>query len=193
MEKRNLYTDPALMLRLRSGDQEAFKKIFDLWFNKLYYFSFKYLKSKEHAEEVVQETMLQLWLTREKLDENYPVSPYLFTIARRLSLNSLRQIASSKSATQKLFERTSFEGFTTDEDLSLAELRRLTERAILLMPKQQQLVYQMSRNEGLSLDQIAERLGITKNTTKKHLSEALKVIKKQLMDAGVAWIVTLFL
>ena len=193
MEKRDLPADPALILRLKSGDQAAFKEIFDLWFNKLYYFSLRYLKHKEQAEEVVQETMLQLWITRERLDESYPISPYLFTIARRLSLNALRQIASSRSATQKLFEMTSFEGFTTDEDLSVAELQRLTERALLLMPKQQQLVYRMSRNDGLSLDQIAEELGISKNTVKKHLSEALKAIKKELIDAGIAWVIILLL
>lgn len=170
--------DLALVLRLKSGDEAAFKVLFDVWFKKLYSFSYRYLKNKELAEEIVQETLLQVWLNREKLDEQVLISPYLFTIARRLSLNSLRQIATSRSATQKLYSDLKESVNTTEEAVSFSELQRMTEEALALMPKQQQQVYRMSRNEGLSLDEIALELGIAKNTVKKHLSEALKVIRK---------------
>ena len=178
MEKYAHSTDSALIYRLKLDDESAFKIVFDQWFKKIYHFSFKYLKNREHAEEVAQETMLQLWITRAKLDEQYPISPYLYTIAKRLSLNSLRQIASSKSASEHLFANVSNSVNTTEDAVSLAELKRITEEALVLMPKQQQQVYRMSRNDGLSLDQIAEKLGILKNTVKKHLSEALKAIRK---------------
>lgn len=178
MENNALLSDADLILRLKAGDEHAFKTVFDTWFKKLYYFSFRYLKNREYAEEIVQETMLQLWVTREKLDPRYPISPYLYTIARRLSLNSLRQIATSKSASERHYANLKDAVNTTEEALALAELRKITEEALLLMPKQQQQVYRMSRNEGLSLDEIASVLGIAKNTVKKHLSEALKVIRK---------------
>ncbi|WP_442589172.1 RNA polymerase sigma factor [Pedobacter sp. AW31-3R] len=178
MKNNSSLTDHDLIQRLKAGDESAFKVVFDLWFKKLYHFSFRYLKNREYAEEVVQETMLQLWLTRGKLDESYPISPYLFTITRRLSLNSLRQIATSKSASERHFADLKDAVNTTEEAVSLAELKRITEEALVLMPKQQQQVYRMSRNEGLSLDEIADVLGILKNTVKKHLSEALKAIRK---------------
>ena len=178
MENNANLSDADLILRLKAGDESAFKTVFDTWFKKLYYFSFRYLKNREYAEEIVQETMLQLWLTREKLDDQYPISPYLYTIARRLSLNSLRQIATSKSASEHHYANLKETVNTTEEALGLAELKRITEEALLLMPKQQQQVYRMSRNEGLSLDEIAAILGIAKNTVKKHLSEALKSIRK---------------
>lgn len=178
MKNNSSLTDHDLIQRLKAGDESAFKIVFDLWFKKLYHFSFRYLKNREYAEEVVQETMLQLWLTRGKLDDRYPISPYLFTITRRLSLNSLRQIATSKSASERHFADLRDAVNTTEEAVSLAELKRITEEALVLMPKQQQQVYRMSRNEGLSLDEIADVLGILKNTVKKHLSEALKAIRK---------------
>lgn len=170
-------TDLDLIKRLKAGDESAFKILFDQWFNKLYYFSFRYLKSREHAQEVVQDTLLQLWLTREKLDEQYPISPFLYTIARRLSLNCLRNIATSKSASERHFAGLKDTVNTTEEAVSLAELQRITDEALSLMPKQQQLVYRMSRIDGLSLDEIAAAMGILKNTVKKHLSEALKAIR----------------
>lgn len=178
MKNDALSQDLMLVKRLKSGDETAFRIIFDQWFKKLYYFSFRYLKNKEYAEEVVQETMLQLWVNRAQLDEKYPVSPYLYTITKRLSLNMLRQIATSKSASEKIFAGLKESVNTTEEAVSLAELKRITEEALSLMPKQQQQVYRMSRNDGLSLDEIALELGIVKNTVKKHLSEALKAIRK---------------
>jgi RNA polymerase sigma-70 factor (ECF subfamily) len=125
----------------------------------------------------VQETMIQLWLNREKIDQDLPLAPYIFTICRRLSLNSLRQISISKNASQKLFLEMREAVNTTEEAIFVAELARITEEALNLMPKQQQQVYRMSRNQGLSLDEIALELGIMKNTVKKHLSEALRAIR----------------
>jgi len=178
MDNNTPSTDANLMIRLKAGDESAFKSVFDVWYKKLYYFSFKFLKNREHAEEVAQETMMQLWINREKLDEKLPVGPYLYTIVRRLSLNSLRQIASSQSASAFHFASIKESVNTTEEAVSLAELKRITEEALVLMPKQQQQVYRLSRNEGLSLDEIAQEMGILKNTVKKHLSEALKAIRK---------------
>ena len=177
MNDNSALPDSDLVVRLRNGEEVAFKIIFDRWFKKLYYFSFRYLKSKEEAEEMVQETMLQLWVTREKLDERYPVSSYLYTIVKRLSLNRLKQIASSKSAAEHHFVNLKVTVNTTEDALSLSELKRITAEALALMPEKQQQVYRMSRNEGLSLDEIALSLGILKNTVKKHLSEALKMIR----------------
>lgn len=177
MNDNSALPDSDLVIRLRNGEEVAFKIIFDRWFKKLYYFSFRYLKSKEEAEEMVQETMLQLWVTREKLDERYPVSSYLYTIVKRLSLNRLKQIASSKSAAEHHFVNLKVTVNTTEDALSLNELKRITAEALALMPEKQQQVYRMSRNEGLSLDEIALSLGILKNTVKKHLSEALKMIR----------------
>ena len=178
MDKDAVSHDLVLVRRLRQGDEAAFKILFDIYFKKLYYFSLRYLKNREYAEEVVQETLLQLWVNREKLDDKYPIDPILYTITRRLSLNSLRQIATSKSAAERLFIDLKHSANTTEEAVSFAELKRITEEALVLMPKQQQQVYRMSRNDGLSLDEIADELGILKNTVKKHLSEALKAIRK---------------
>ena len=86
-------------------------------------------------------------------------------------------MASSKSAAEHHFVNLKVTVNTTEDALSLSELKRITAEALALMPEKQQQVYRMSRNEGLSLDEIALSLGILKNTVKKHLSEALKMIR----------------
>lgn len=178
MNKKSSADSRLLIIRLKNGDENAFQVIFNDWFDKILNFSFRYLKSRELAEEVVQESMIQLWLYRDKINEDLPLAPYIFTIVRRLSLNSLRQIATSRNATQRLILEMQEAVNTTEEAISVAELQKITEEALNLMPKQQQQVYRMSRNDGLSLDEIALELGIMKNTVKKHLSEALKSIRK---------------
>ena len=178
MDKEFRSDTRSLILRLKTGDENAFQVIFNEWYDKILNFSYRYLKNRELSEEIVQDTMIQLWLNRDKINEDLPLAPYIFTIVRRLSLNSLRQIATSRNATQKLFLDMEVAVNTTEDAISVAELKRITDEALNLMPKQQQQVYRMSRNEGLSLDEISNELGIMKNTVKKHLSEALKAIRK---------------
>jgi RNA polymerase sigma-70 factor (ECF subfamily) len=160
MQKRDLICDFELITRIKEGDEAAFRLVFDSYSSKLFYFSLKFLKDKESCQEVVQE---------------------VFT--RRLTLNVLRQLASSQSAMEKMwlnFQTTTNE---TEEHILLEDLERFTEQVLGSLPKQQQLVYRMSRQQELSYDEIAEELNISRNTVKNHLVSALKTLRTQLQKA----------
>ena len=82
MQKKELICEFELITRIKEGDEAAFRAVFDSYSSKLYYFSFKFLKDKEPCQEVVQEVFMNLWINREKLDTQYPIAPYLYTITR---------------------------------------------------------------------------------------------------------------
>jgi RNA polymerase sigma factor (sigma-70 family) len=71
----------------------------------------------------------------------------------------------------------------TEEGILLEDLERFTEQVLGSLPKQQQLVYRMSRQQELSYDEIAEELNISRNTVKNHLVSALKTLRTQLQKA----------
>lgn len=175
--------DSELISKIRDGEEAAFRIVFDLYSARLYNFSYKLLKNKEQCQEVVQETFLNFWLNRAKLDERYPVAPFLYTITRRLTLNSLRKTANSETAVNKLWFAMQKVSNETEEVVMLDDLRRFTEDVLIKLPKQQQLVYRMSRQQDLSYDEIAEELHISRNTVKNHLVAALKTLKSQLQKA----------
>ena len=175
--------DEELISRLQLGDESAFRIVFDLYSSKLYSFSFRLLKDKEQSQEVVQEVFLNLWLSRAKLDSQYPLAPYLYTITRRLTLNALRNIANSQSAMHTLWLNTRKVSNETEEVVLRDDLQRFTEGVLTRLPKQQQQVFRMSRQRDLSYDEIAEELHISRNTVKNHLVAALKTLKVQLQKA----------
>ena len=183
MQKKKQICDFELISRIKEGDESAFRIVFDLYSSKLYAFSYRFLKEKEPCQEVVQEVFLNLWINRAKLDTQYPIAPYLYTITRRLTLNVLRHVATSQSAMDKMWLNVKKVSNETEEEVFLEDLSRFTEQVLSKMPKQQQLIFRMSRHQELSYDEIAEELDISRNTVKNHLVAALKTLRTQLNKA----------
>jgi RNA polymerase sigma factor (sigma-70 family) len=90
--------DVGVVIAVREGSETAFRKVYDTYSARLYNFAYRFLKNPELCEEIVQETMISLWITRARLNEAYPLGAYLYTITRRLSLNMLRNLATSQMA-----------------------------------------------------------------------------------------------
>ena len=183
MQKKKQICDFELISRIKEGDESAFRIVFDLYSSKLYAFSYRFLKEKEPCQEVVQEVFLNLWINRAKLDTQYPIAPYLYTITRRLTLNVLRKVATSQCAMNKMWLNVKKVSNETEEEVFLEDLSRFTEQVLSKMPKQQQLIFRMSRHQELSYDEIAEELNISRNTVKNHLVAALKTLRTQFNKA----------
>lgn len=189
-----LYTDiesKKILIALKRGDELAFRKVFDAHFRKLYLFCFRFLRNKEHAEEIVHDALLSVWINRNKIDENRSILPYLYTITRRLALNALRDIATSQRAMDELWLNMEGRSNETEELVLLNDLRKFTESAVVDLPAQQQLVFKMSRYEGLNYDEIAERLNLSRNTVKNHLVAALKALRAHFNQSDAAYFLLL--
>ena len=171
------WTEQDTIVALKAGDESAFRRVFDLNFRKLYTFSFRLLKNKEQAEEVVHDTLINVWMNRERLNPEFPIAPYLYTITRRLALNALRQIATSQKAIDQLWLNMEKVSNDTEESILKEDLQRFTEAALVNLPPQQQQIFRMSRFDGMNYDEIAEKLNISRNTVKNHLVAALKTLR----------------
>lgn len=162
-----------------SGSESAFKAVYDQHQAKVYRFAYTFLKDKEQSREVLQETFINLWVNREKFDANKPLEPYLFTICKRLVLDSFRKASSTSALRERLVLKMSEINTETEDKIILTDLMKYAEKAIAELPKQQQIVFRLSRYEGLSHEEIADRLDLSKNTVKNHLVVALKTLKAQ--------------
>lgn len=180
-----LTIDVALSSRLRSGDERAFRSVYDQHYRKIYQFANSFLKNKVLTEEVLQETFMQLWLNREQLNPELALEPLLFTICRRLVLDSFRRSASIDRQRQNLLHRRTEEDNKTEEHIVFSDLMRFTERAIAVLPKQQQAVFRLSRFEDMTYEEISAQMNISRNTVKNHLVVALKTLKTVLHGQGV--------
>ncbi|MFD1630480.1 RNA polymerase sigma factor [Pseudopedobacter beijingensis] len=183
----------SLLKNFRDGDEKAFRVFYDQYHRKVYRFAYSFLKEKEQSQEVLQETFINLWVNREKIDINKPIEPYLFVICKRLVLDAFRKATSTDALREGLMRKISGVDNGTEEKIIYTDIMHYAETAISKLPKQQQLVFRLSRFEGLSFDEIAERLSLSRNTVKNHLVVALKTLRTQLENQQVLYVFILFL
>lgn len=181
-----------LLTRLKRGDEAAFSVLYERYYREIYNFIFTFLKQKQLTEEVLQETFLNIWVNREKIDQNKPIEPLLFTICRRKVLDNFRRITSNDALKQQLLRNMQPMVNDTEETVFYHDTVAFTNNAIKLLPKQQQMVFKLSRLEGLSSEEIASTMHLSKNTVKNHLVAAIKTLKLHFEEHGVTYISFLF-
>lgn len=174
-----------LIERLNQDDELAFRTIYDTLYAKVYRFAFSLTKSRDQADEVVQETFIRLWVNRRDIDGGQSIDAYLFTIARRLVIDMMRSAGSNAALRERLWQRLQLEDNTTEEAILGRNLAEQVAKVIDLLPPQQQQIYRLSREKGLTHEEIADQLHISKNTVKNHLVSALKRVRKALEEGGL--------
>jgi len=172
-----LINETELFADLAAGDERAFETIYHHYNKRLAPFVDKMVRSPELAEEIVQDIFVQLWINRALLANlNHPTS-YLFNIATNKTLDYLKKIANNAKLMDRIATRSTEYTNETEERIIFKESAEIIEMAVSALPAQRKLIYHLSRNEGLTHEQIAERLNISRNTVKNQLVHALKSIR----------------
>lgn len=172
-----------LLLSVADGDENAFRLLFELYAKLLYPFLYRTVKSQELAEEMIQEVMLKVWLNRDKLPElDYP-RQWIFRVAANLSYTAIKR-SLHESRIIKELERGAEDHQDGESAVGLAELKRHVQEAVRLLPKERRRIYLLSREGGLSREEIAEQLRISPATVKNAIAAALKFIREYLEKLG---------
>lgn len=177
-------TEKLLVLNLQKGNERAFRKLFEWYQPAIYAYSLSLLKSKPRAEEIVQEVFLKVWLNRKKLNPELSFKSFVFTIARNLAFNALAKGANNKKLQEAIFYKSQQRHNPTDRRLLEADYEKLKQQAIAELSPRCKLVFQMSRNDGKSYQEISQELGVSVNTVKNQMSSALGTIKEFLVRHG---------
>lgn len=170
--------DKPLLTALKKGDEKAFDALFAKYAANLYYFSLDMVGDKAGAEEVLQETFLRVWEKRETIDPEHNFRNYLFSIAKNLIYDALRR----KLVTLKYHKTVGSPSFgmpETDDALDADEIRKLLLAEIDKLPVHQRQVLKL-KGEGMSNEEIAQALGISKRTVEYHLGKAYKQLRSDL-------------
>ncbi|MEZ5106058.1 MAG: RNA polymerase sigma-70 factor [Draconibacterium sp.] len=175
-----------LVKALKKGNAEAFDELFFLYGNRIYQFTFKYLKSKEESEEVVQEVFFRIWKKRKNLNPELSFKAYLFKIAYHFILEYFEKASRQRAFKDKLIEESIKFSPGNEEQLNYQFLLEKVERLIDRLPPRQKEILIKRRKEGLPLKEIAVQLNIAPKTVENHLTEALKTIRKQLGEDNIS-------
>ncbi len=183
----------SLLAQLMQGNEFALKLAYDQYADMVYQLSFNILKQEEHAEEIVQDTFIQLWEVRNDLDKESNLKAFLFVIARNKSFNRLKTLKRQKQLFEKLLNTEEYTHYISPNPLAEKEVNELAEKIISKLPPQQQLVFRLSRFEGLTHKEIAQTLSISSNTVKNHLIAALKSLRVELQKSNFSPLYSLLL
>lgn len=174
--------DTILLQRIKLDDTLAFKILFDRYWQPLYLFAWKRLKLKQDAEDVVQHVFMKLWEHRLAKNINFSLKAYLYKSVSYEVIETLKKLAAS---TEDITAVNEYILPAFDEVLSrldTKELNALIEEEIIKLPERMQLVYRLSRENGMPLKDIATQLGISEQTVKNQLSIALSRLRKPILQ-----------
>jgi len=169
-----------LVVRLTRDDESAFCELYATYKNRLFYFTMKYLKSSEFAEDIYQDAFAVVWQTRHFINPDLPFSSYLYTIVRNRILNLMRNIDAEDNLKEYILSQAIDYTEKTHEKIVENDLQDVLSKALSKLTDRQQEIFDMSRNQGLSYREIAARLNISVNTVHVHISTALKILQDYL-------------
>lgn len=171
---------------LAKGDEvqswKAFEHIFNKYQARIFRMALKYMRSKELAEDVVQEIFLNLWLHRTKLDRVETFNAYLFVSARNMMQGAIRKMLTSKNYEAAYAANRETVDRTLDDAIHRDHCNALIMDAMKLLSPQQHEIFRLAKVQGLSLDDVAEEMNISKRTVKNHLTRAMKTMRERLQS-----------
>ncbi len=177
MIAHDLYDIKELFGSLANGDDSAFKTIFELYKKRVFSVALKMLKSETGAEEIVQDVFLSVWVAKGRLAGVNDPEAYIFTITYNTIYAHLKKASRNRELLKTIMRQLTDIQNTTEDAIAGNETGKLIHEAVQQLSPQQRTVYQLNKQEGLSYDEIAARMKISRNTVKNHLAEAMKTIR----------------
>jgi RNA polymerase sigma-70 factor (ECF subfamily) len=168
-----------LLARLRAGDESAFDVVFRTYYGSLVGLAESLLRSREQAEDIAQDVLLELWRRRESLVLTDSLRSYLLRAVRNRAFNELRRvkIAKRKEPLVRDDEATPALGVLRLED---EELDAAIAAAVDALPAPLSETFVMSRRDGLKYQEIAAHLGVSVKTVEARMGKALKELRDRL-------------
>lgn len=182
MTASGFYINPDLFVRIANGDEAAFRQVFELMAPQLKAYFIKLAKNEETSRELVQETFLNLWVYRNRLADVDQPRAYIYRIASNVSVAYFRKMGIERNLLASLANTDLPAPDETYSHLDLKDIRQAVEEAVSRLPPQQQQVFRLSREQGLSRAEIAAQLGLAEKTVRNHLTLSLKAVQEYLKN-----------
>lgn len=167
-----------ILRRLQLGDNEVFEKLYHQYHKRLYGLAFKYLKSRELAEDAVHDTFIKLWENRSSIHSN--LKGFLFTSVRNHVLNMVRNNKRKVLKHIQIEQQRKKSSNKTEDVIIYSEYQQILASGLKELPDGKREIFNLKTVQKLSNQEIADRLDISIHTVKSQYYHASKFIKEYL-------------
>lgn len=186
-------TDFEYIQCLKKDDFSAFDSLFHKYAQSLYAFALSITREPFSAEEITQIVFLKIWEKRSRIDEFLSFKSFLFSVAYNETISWLRKEQSEK---RKIGEYVQLAGSMTNETECTVEFHSMeviARQLIEALPEKRREIFRLSREQGYSNKEIADRLSISVKTVENQLTSALKYLREKLGKHDILGLLCYFL
>jgi RNA polymerase sigma-70 factor, ECF subfamily len=168
-----------------------FEILFKAHYSSLCSYANHFLKDLDASEEVVQEVMFKIWVNRESLMITSSMKSYLFRAVRNGCMNVLKHLDIREEYKTREEQDRHENQHSGEDEMIVSELEQKIREAIDRLPLERRKVFILSRYEGLTYNQIAEKSGISVKTVENQMGKALKTLRQELSEY-LPWLILFF-
>ena len=177
-----------VVVDLKKGNYHAFKQIYTSYSRRVFTMSYAYFKSREDAEDLVQEVFIKLWRYRKNIDLNRPLEHYLFRIAKNEIISFIRKQKNKEASLEGLIIDPQ-ETMQPDMVYTAKSAREAVKRIIEELSEKTRQVFLLRRVENLSNSEIAAKMGVSVKTVENHMTRAQNFLRSRLREEEILlWI-----
>jgi len=184
--------DKKLLDGLMRGEESAYEELFMTFYAQLVVFAQKLLGDEDLSREMVQDVFVMFYEKREVLNIHTSLKSHLYQTVRNRCLNEIKRNQIRRDHHSGIFIEKKNEEAYFDDKMQETELEAKIFSIVESLPKQCKRIFEMSRYEGISNQEIADKLDLSKRTIETQISKALKILRNGLKDYVGAVIVIFF-
>lgn len=179
--------DEDLIRQIQNGDKDSFARLFHSYYPDLCNFVLRYTRSPAVSEDLIQDIFLDIWHSRKTLSSEGSIKSYLYKSARNKALNHLKhkRIVNKWEKESQLFEFEVAKSPAAEihNRESFSEIECAIKKAIEQLPDRRKMIFLLSREEGLTYQEIADVLDISVNTVETQISRSITIIRQFLSES----------
>ncbi len=181
--------DSNIVRRIRQGNKEVFRYLFEIYYRRLLLYAKSYVGDPDTAKDIVQDLFINLWEKRKNLVITSSLSSYFFRAIHNRCIHFLRhkKVVAKYKEKHLLKLKEAEIMYNTSVDFTLSgvqfnEIRDILKRTYDSLPAKTREVFRLSREEAKSNQVIANTLNINIKTVEYHITKVLKVFHNALKD-----------
>jgi len=173
----------SLVTELTQGSEAAFTSLFERYSGDVCNFIYRYTRNQETARELTQDVFMKLWMHHSSIDSSQSFEGYLYSIVRNHLFNFLKRRLKEQEILKQIPS-----GDITENPFEIQAYREVLmtySQSVACLPPRQKQVFTLSREDGLTYQQIASQLGISVSAVEKHMAAALHTLRSKIHTSSL--------